>query len=251
MKSIYASKLYKASKYKNRIHAALLSPGNLELVQQLAEDLDEEYQTDANLTGESKDASSDDTQLKSESNFDDMIVDDEDFDPAKDLVTLDDMQSSTPSSHSSHSAPSKHNDTEDKPESNAKSEPSDLIPESPANEIEKPQSDSEKEPAEASTKIQSCTAADLNILKGTLNSREDTAGVNRISEKDDEIWIYYSDDINLNNVMTDVIEFMIVSGYTWLEFNRLARTDNAIVFCKVESTLAQPAQVRDVEEIEA
>ena len=69
-----------------------------------------------------------------------------------------------------------------------------------------------------------------NEVKGTLNARQDTAGVNRVQIKNDELWIYYNDDINLNNVMANVIGLLSISGYKYFEFNRLARTDNAIVF---------------------
>lgn len=67
-------------------------------------------------------------------------------------------------------------------------------------------------------------------LKGTLNLREDTCGVIRVALKDNEIWIYYNDNINLNTIMTPVIEILNAASYSYLEFNRLARTDNAIVF---------------------
>ena len=36
--------------------------------------------------------------------------------------------------------------------------------------------------------------------------------------------------MNLNNVMGSVIELVSALGYANLEFNRLARSDNAIVF---------------------
>ena len=45
MKAIYASKLYKTSTRKNKIHAAIQNPVNAELVSQLAKYLDEEYQS--------------------------------------------------------------------------------------------------------------------------------------------------------------------------------------------------------------
>ena len=41
---------------------------------------------------------------------------------------------------------------------------------------------------------------------------------------------YYDDKINLNNVMGPVLELLNAASYTYLQFNRLARTDNAIVF---------------------
>lgn len=71
-----------------------------------------------------------------------------------------------------------------------------------------------------------------DIIKGTLNAREDTAGVLRVRVKKDpcELWIYYEDKVNLNNTMPAVIEVLNGTAYTYLEFSRLARSDNAIVF---------------------
>ena len=71
---------------------------------------------------------------------------------------------------------------------------------------------------------------DAEILKGTLNSREDTKGVSRITKKEDELWIFYQDKVNLNSIMEPVIELMNASDFSYLEFNRLARSSNAIVF---------------------
>ena len=42
--------------------------------------------------------------------------------------------------------------------------------------------------------------------------------------------IHYNDSINLNNVMEPVISLLSNAGYSYLQFNRLARTENAIVF---------------------
>ena len=67
-------------------------------------------------------------------------------------------------------------------------------------------------------------------IKGLLNAKADTAGVTRTAVKNDEMWIYYGDEINLNNVMSAVIESLNAACYNNLVFNRLARTDNAIVF---------------------
>lgn len=88
-------------------------------------------------------------------------------------------------------------------------------------------------------------------LKGTLNLKSDTAGVNRILLKQNELWIYYDDSINLNNVMTPVIELLNSTNYFYLEFNRLARTDNAIVFevSEVDSNQAvDPVKVDDLDD---
>lgn len=72
---------------------------------------------------------------------------------------------------------------------------------------------------------------EVESIKGTLNAKDDTSGVSRVGVKDDkEVWVYYNDSVNLNDVMVPVIEQMNASGYTYLEFNRLARSDNAVVF---------------------
>ena len=77
---------------------------------------------------------------------------------------------------------------------------------------------------------------EVQDIKGILNSREDTDGVSRVSTKDDkEVWIYYNDNVNLNDVMVQVIEELNRPGYTYLEFNRLARSDNAVVFVIIKN----------------
>ena len=83
-------------------------------------------------------------------------------------------------------------------------------------------------------------------IKGLLNAREDTAGCVRVQVKGEELWMFYNDKINLNNLMEDVISLMNASGYTYLEFNRLARTDNAIVF-----SVVHPQPVKNLTEGDA
>ena len=106
-----------------------------------------------------------------------------------------------------------------------------------------PASDSEPDDdsVEQSTVIaSSCTEKDASLetetMKGSLNAVEDTAGVTRIRVKDKELWIYYQDSVNLNSVMGPVIDSMNALGYTYLEFSRLARSDNALVFDLFVST---------------
>ena len=90
--------------------------------------------------------------------------------------------------------------------------------------------------------------SDCETIKGTLNALDTTKGVNRLQVKDSELWIYYSDDANLNDKMVDVIEVLNSTGYTYLVFNRLARSNNAIVF---DITLNPSEQVKPVVEVEA
>lgn len=247
MKSIYASKLYKASNRKDRIHAALIAPSNLALIQQLAEDLDEEYQTPENF-GLEEESNADTSDVSTEDLDLDEFVVDEEVDPENDLVTMNDFSKSAGGHSISHkssgSGSSSSDESNSQPEAPAeessdkpKSDTSELIPESPANE-QKP-ADSSTNAAQDQENIKATIALDLNVLKATLNSRGDTSGVSRIAEKDNEIWIYYNDEVNLNNIMTDVIEYMMTSGCENFEFNRLARSDNAIVFVTdIKSTSA-------------
>lgn len=70
---------------------------------------------------------------------------------------------------------------------------------------------------------------DPKSIQDSLDSSNDTSGVSRVVLKDNELWIHYNDKINLNNVMESVI-YSMSEMYPDMEFNRLARTENAIVF---------------------
>lgn len=229
MKSIFASKLYQASSRKDRINAALANPGNLSLVQQLADSLDEEYQTPTNLGLD--DESTSDAETDSAEN--DLIVDEE-INPEEDLVKVSDFKSGGASHHSSsgHSSSSPEGSSgEGSDEGPSESKINeDAIPDSPGTDVK-----AEPEPTEASTNIHACQDINLTVLKGTLNEVDDTTGVARIIEKDNEIWIHYNDNINLNDIMDKVIESVSRIEGANLEFNRLARSDNAVVFVKVKS----------------
>lgn len=85
-------------------------------------------------------------------------------------------------------------------------------------------------PVTASSDIpEADVAGKITGLKEFLNMNSSTAGADRIVIKDDEIWIHFNDSINLNNIMLPAIE-MMMTPYPWLAFNRLARSENAMVF---------------------
>lgn len=221
--AIFASKLYQASSRKDRIHSAYMNPLNAELVQQIDSYVSPKYQKllepeeqkpadsqnlDTANTGEEGGGSSSGSSYSggggssfSGGDIPGMITDEPD-DSSGDDVEIEDV------------------DVE--PAENESSEP----------EVE--------ESVEQSTVIgSSCTekdaALEVDTIKGSLNVKEETSGVTRIRVKDKELWIYYQDSINLNSVMPNVIDTMNALGYTYLEFSRLARTDNAIVFDIYES----------------
>ncbi len=224
MKCIYASKLYKSSKRKDTISAALANSSNVGLVQQLITSLDEEYQAkefvdpedpeadnSEGTTSESGDAgtSSSGGQAGGSSggslggSFSSGLGGE--FNPETDLVEFPEGEESS--------------ESEDSEVADSGDEDGVIIDEGPDDGVKE------------STQIKACTldASQLNILRESLNLVESLSGVTRIVIKDSELWIYYNDDTNLNNIMTDVIEYML-QCYPQLEFNRLARSDNAIVF---------------------
>lgn len=122
-------------------------------------------------------------------------------------------------------------------------------------------SEPEEAPVEESTKISGRpikatsviwttledVVSECDTIQGTLNAREDTKGASRMQVKDSELWIYYSDDTNLNDIMISVIEVLNSTGYTYLAFSRLARSNNAIVF---DISLNTSEDIKSVKEIE-
>ena len=227
LQRIYSSKLYVTSTRKDRIHAAIQDPINAELVQQLSDYLDEDAQIELKQA---------EIQMKQKAG-----------DSQPDIDNTDDMGGSAseggapaPSGGSHHSFSGSPIDDFgadeladiDIPDENDGGEesPSD-IPEEPE-AVESVTQEGKK--ITASTAIIWTTLDDVvddcETIKGTLNAREDTKGVTRLQVSEHELWIYYNDDSNLNDKMVEVISVLNSTGYTYLKFNRLARSNNAIVF---------------------
>ena len=225
--AIMASKMFKASPRQKQILAAMDDVINVELVQQLDEYLDDEFLIMKNNAEQ-------EAQFSEEDNFnapDDGYTDEPTDSPANGpTVSRPSPAKFTP--NNGDSLMDKHGDELAELEENAP-------------ELEKSSSEPEDTNSSVKTKGKAIVAdtivnpfVDLyaslvgiaNEIKGTLNVRSDTAGVNRVAIKNDELWIYYNDDVNLNNVMADVINVINAANYKYFEFNRLARTDNAIVF---------------------
>lgn len=206
---IYSAKLYRGSSRKQHIDAAIQNPINVELVSQLASYVDPEYDEDTKALKE-KEA---DVKESDEDIYD--------MDADLDEVFHVDTANHSPSTY-----------TEDDLEAMMQEEPRDEL----TDELDAGEEQNSDTQVEESTSVgdkspvTACLSIDTNELKGTLNSREDTAGVSRILKKESELWIYYNDNVNLNTVMSEVIEYLNAADQTYLEFNRLARSDNAIVF---------------------
>lgn len=234
LEAIYSSKLYRLSPRKDKIRAAMDNPVNKELIGQLAEALGDNYRKPEYLVKDYNDkGSSSNSDNLNES--DDTIQNDKaDID-----ISVDTTSNSSGVSHSSNS----DNVSDDlNPENNTSSDSgSEHI--SSKNSNDDSTSESGSEPVQESISLFGDRIVGSQIrekfknmqqvsdeIKGLLNFKDSTQGVNRILVKQNELWIYYNDDINLNNVMSEVIETLNGSGYTYLEFNRLARSDNSIVF---------------------
>ena len=238
---IYSSKLYITSTRKDRIKAAINDPFNVELVQQISDYLDEDSKK---LLKTAVDEEAAEAEKASEDEKPDAG-----FDTDKPLE--DEHNVFSPSYSGSHGPIAPPSDMggdigEGEPEEPS-GEPGDA-PEEPAPDMDV--EESTQIPIEGSSKIEDIISDlinDLPVIKGTLNGRADTAGVIRLNVDDDELWIYYGDEVNLSDIMVDVIEALNGANYNYLTFNRLARSNNAIVF-DITGNTSEPTKSEDKKE---
>ncbi len=222
LQRIYSSKLYVTSIRKDRIHAAIQDHINAELIQQVAEYLDEDSKV-----------------LLEQAEQQEIQKESADAEPTENTSTeTSSPASSAPSGGGGHSSFSGSViDDFGEPEFTDEDFSADETAESPAPDTSDDEViesvNKEGKPITATSVIWTTlddVVSDIDTIQGTLNSREDTKGVIRLQVVDNELWIYFNDDVNLNDKMVDVIELLNATGYTYLKFNRLARSNNAIVF---------------------
>ena len=239
---IYSSKLYITSTRKDRIKAAINDPFNVELVQQISDYLDSDSKELLKTVIEEKDAEAEELEEKSEDS-ESGLPGDEPLDDEHNVFSP-----SYSGSHGPIAPPSDFGDDmgEGVPEeSGTESEgaPEEPMPDDNVEE-------STQIPIEGSSKIEDIISDlinDLPVIKGTLNGRADTAGVIRLNVDNDELWIYYGDEVNLSDIMVDVIEALNGANYNYLTFNRLARSNNAIVF-DITGNISEPIKSEDKKE---
>lgn len=216
LEAIFASKLYRASSRQSELKAAINNPMNKELVTQLQSYLDPEYRKPkekSNFVERSAES-----HQEAEGNFLDAKAGGGDLGSAP-------HSSSVPKDFSEPAAV-------ENPDVSSE-ESSDVPPDDESTNTEEA-----SEEANSSTRIgKSAVTADCCIdargyatLVPALNARDDTKGATRYRIKDTELWVYYDDSVNLNTVMSPVIDYMNAASFDKAEFNRLARSDNAIVF---------------------
>ena len=237
MISIYASKMYRSKSFEERskIKSAIENPVNAELVKQIKTYLD--------IPEEPRE----EPKEKSTPGVD--TVDTHEAESAEQTKLNPSPAKFTPSVAAPH-APSdeaekpeesegpvdtSHDIDDDKSQVEEPEAPEELKKaESELTEDERDDTDSSTKPVKSSTGIfqleHSKIANAVEEIQGMLNLQDTTAGVSRINVKDNEFWIYYNDDVNLNKTMGAVLELLNASGYNYLTFNRLARSNNAIVF---------------------
>lgn len=234
---IYNSKLYLTNSRKDKIHAAMEDPINLELVQQISDYLDDDSKKvlkQAIADNEAKEAANAPAS-----------------DKAEETNVFDGF---TPSSHggggghssggfSDGDAFADFDDGGDMAEGDLGGDTTSDEGGAPTTDAPdaEPVADEPVEENTAVTQEEVISAEDINaeeetavlqsgIIKKLLNDQEDTSGVVRVDIGDTETWIYYDDKINLNDIFDNVIVILKDSKYDMLKFSRLARTDNAVVF---------------------
>ena len=205
---VLSSFVYSGSSRKLAILAAANNPINTELVTQLVGYLDEEYLKPKEEAAPIKPAES----------------------RAKHAADKPDSKSAASQPKSSRSSFSIRDDSRslasmfgddvDELEPEPESEPT--IDDKTSTEPVEPESE-----VESSTQIPDTFESISASAAAALNAFDATAGVRSTKVQGNELWIYYKDDVNLNSVMESVIDSMPNSI---VEFNRLARSHNAIVF---------------------
>lgn len=212
LEAIYSCKMYKNSKNKSKINAAIQNPVNQELVKQLSKYIDDVKYKDT------------EDDLSKVSTIPNSTHSDSNHDASVEDTKVDKSESAKSKfTHVSNRqvrefVPSQPSDTSENSIDTEEVEPSEV-------------NDVKDEPFE---EVESNT--DINDFKQMLNDTDNISGVNRTQKKNNEFWIYYNDNINLNNIMGDVIEFCC-SRDSNLQFNRLARSENALVFETVDNIL--------------
>lgn len=234
IEAILSCKLYRSSRNKEKILAAMKDPLNAELVQQVASYLDDKYYTSKkSQTPEPEERSSESEEFDDDFGEAETSTENVTVKPSKSTFKV--IPPSAQEEQSTESEEEAQNADENTPkaESNT-SESSEDTSEESESELEVKESTKLSGETITTSKVKASFELIKNNMlapiSGLLNANEETCGVSRILVKDNELWIYYEDRINLNNVMAPAIQLLNAAAYTYLDFNRLARSDNAIVF---------------------
>lgn len=217
LKYIYGCKMFRSSSRKNHIKANIANPINVELVQQIQD-----------LTDDSEDTV--EKVNHSENKSERKILKGPSSSPSGGSYSTSLSHGSEPSEDDIF-IPDETDNNGNKDENFDDSDSLDTSDES----VDEDTSDENVESSEDITAVVE-DELDINQLKSILNESSSlTYGVSRISERNNEVWVYYNDDVNLNPMLSDIIYAVESSKFKNLEFNRIARSDNAVVFEKVDN----------------
>lgn len=213
MTALLSCKLFCACDHKSAILAALQNPINTELVIQL-----EKYLGDKDV--------------------------------ADTIANVEGKHSKHDVGHKDIQDDSKHPDSQDSKSAPARTEPHRLsnmlkdaeVPnadEDDSNDTEVENNEDSSEAAddlqiESATGVDSSSASNddsiIECIDKLANTGPHRSDIRSIVRRGSEIWMYCKDSVNLNTIMDDLIESVRQACGERLAFNRLARTENAIVF---------------------
>lgn len=233
MSLIMSSELFKSSKNKSKILSTISNPINKELVKQL-----ESYVKVSDLTeDDNSEGSKLDDSTESNSSYQETNTND---------TSSEDTQKSE-QTHTSNPASFVPNDSYDTSETDDREETSSEGSDEDNNTEDESSDDSGSNDVNESTstnktEIKSSTyvtadivAKAVNELPGALNLSDDTKGVDYAAFKTNannanEVWIYYDSEVDVSKILSNVVTYLLSSGYYYLQFNRVSRDDNALVF---------------------
>lgn len=233
MSLIMSSELFKSSKNKSKILSTISNPINKELVKQL-----ESYVKVSDLT---EDDNSEDSKL------DDSAESNSSYQETNTNNTSSEDTQKSEQTHTSNPASFVPNDYYDTSETDDREETSSEGSDEDNNTEDESSDDSDSNDVNESTstnktEIKSSTyvtadivAKAVNELPGALNLSDDTKGVDYAAFKTNannanEVWIYYDSEVDVSKILSNVVTYLLSSGYYYLQFNRVSRDDNALVF---------------------
>lgn len=228
-----SSELFKSSKNKSKILSTISNPINKELVKQL-----ESYVKVSDLT---EDDNSEDSKL------DDSAESNSSYQETNTNNTSSEDTQKSEQTHTSNPASFVPNDYYDTSETDDREETSSEGSDEDNNTEDESSDDSDSNDVNESTstnktEIKSSTyvtadivAKAVNELPGALNLSDDTKGVDYAAFKTNannanEVWIYYDSEVDVSKILSNVVTYLLSSGYYYLQFNRVSRDDNALVF---------------------
>ena len=102
-------------------------------------------------------------------------------------------------------------------------------------DIEEASKVSKSQPIESTTQVsvEDAISQAINEIPGMLNLESTTFGVVDIKVEgpaNNEVWIYYKEDVDLSDILMNVTNKIQASGYNFLVFNKVDRDKHAIVF---------------------